>query len=904
MMTAPFRRLSAALADRYRLERELGTGGMATVYLAHDVKHDRKVALKVLKPELAAILGGERFLAEIRTTANLQHPHILPLHDSGEADGIVFYVMPFVEGESLRDRLVREKQLPVDEAVRIAGEVASALDYAHRHGVVHRDIKPENILLHEGQALVADFGIALAASRSDGGTRMTETGMSLGTPHYMAPEQAMGEKEITPKADIYALGCVLYEMLTGEPPFTGPTAQAIIARVMTEEPRSLVLQRHTIPPHVEAAVSMALEKLPADRFATAAQFAEALTNPAFARPSGLAQMVSGTRHARSPLHRYAAVAPWVLFVAAASLAGWTLLRPVPAPAPYRFGISFPPDQAPAPNSGFEVTRDGSRLAYVGPGAPEQRSVWVKLADRFAATPIAGTEGATNFVFSPDGEWVAFVVKNVLKKVRVTGGATVTLSQDRVACCIALAWLDDGTIVYGIPAGTELRQVPDVGGTPRTAFADSSINYFGNLTPLPGVGALLAGSLSGSGWQLRALDLRSGRATLVQDGALRGFYARTGHIVYVRPDGAVFALGFDLGRLQILGAPVPVADSIMVEGPLPRMQLSDNGTLVYRTGTVSSAGLPTYRLVWVDRRGRATDVDTAFTFSNPVYGGNAGWALSPDGTRLALGRNTAAGDDIWVKQLPTGAAVRVTFDSSAEYRPRWTPDGRKVLFSTNRPERGLYERPADGTGADSLVLAGNMFEGEISGDGRWLLARAGGTVNVSGGRDIGAMRLGTDTALTPIVHTPFDESEIALSPDGRWLAYVSDETGRPEVFIRPFPATDSAKYQISTTGGVAPLWARSGRELFFVNADRDMMGVPLVPGTAPRRVEPHVLFHLDDDLYLTDREYYTPFDVSPDGQRFIMARRVRSTAEQAPVPDSPLIVTQNWLTELGRLLHGR
>ena len=269
-------RLAAALADRYTIERELGVGGMATVYLAHDVRHDRNVALKVLRPELSAILGGERFLAEIKTTANLQHPHILSLFDSGEADGLVYYVMPYVEGESLRDRLAREKQLPVDEAVRIATEVADALEYAHQHGVVHRDIKPENILLHGGHAMVADFGIALAASRSEGGTRMTETGMSLGTPHYMSPEQAMGEREITPKSDIYALGCVLYEMLTAEPPFTGATAQAIIARVMTEEPRSLTLQRKTIPPHVEAAVECALQKLPADRFASAAAFAEAL----------------------------------------------------------------------------------------------------------------------------------------------------------------------------------------------------------------------------------------------------------------------------------------------------------------------------------------------------------------------------------------------------------------------------------------------------------------------------------------------------------------------------------------------------------------------------------------------------------------------------------------------------
>src|SRR5512140_711951 len=278
--------LRAALADRYAIERELGQGGMATVYLAHDLKHDRKVAVKVLRPELAAVIGAERFLKEIKTTANLQHPHILGLIDSGEADGLLWYAMPFVEGESLRDRLQREKQLPIPDAVRIATEVAGALDYAHRHGVIHRDIKPENILLHDGRALVADFGIALAASTA--GTRMTETGMSLGTPQYMSPEQAMGEREITARSDVYALGCVLYEMLVGDPPFTGSTAQAIVAKVVTEKPHSLIAQRHTVPPNLEAAVLTALEKLPADRFATAADLAAALANPSFATKSATA----------------------------------------------------------------------------------------------------------------------------------------------------------------------------------------------------------------------------------------------------------------------------------------------------------------------------------------------------------------------------------------------------------------------------------------------------------------------------------------------------------------------------------------------------------------------------------------------------------------------------------------
>ena len=283
-------RLTAALADRYRLERELGAGGMATVYLAHDLKHDRQVAIKVLRPELAAVIGAERFLAEIKTTANLQHPHILPLFDSGVAyvghserseesgrigSEFLYYVMPYIEGETLRKRLERERQLPLDDAVRIAAETASALEYAHKRGIVHRDIKPENILLHDGHPLVADFGIALAVQQA-GGSRLTQTGMSLGTPHYMAPEQAMGERAVDARADVYALGAVTYEMLAGEPPFTGPTAQAIVARVMTDRPRPLGEVRDTVSPALEAAVHRALQKLPADRWQGAGEFATAL----------------------------------------------------------------------------------------------------------------------------------------------------------------------------------------------------------------------------------------------------------------------------------------------------------------------------------------------------------------------------------------------------------------------------------------------------------------------------------------------------------------------------------------------------------------------------------------------------------------------------------------------------
>ncbi|MDP3773784.1 MAG: protein kinase, partial [Gemmatimonadales bacterium] len=343
-------RLSTALADRYRIERELGAGGMATVYLAKDLKHDREVALKVLRPELAAILGGDRFLNEIKITARLDHPHILTLIDSGAAEGFLYYVLPYVRGESLRDKLDRDKQLGIDEALAIAKQVAGALDYAHRQGVIHRDIKPENILLQEGEAMLADFGIALAVKEA-GGNRLTETGLSLGTPQYMSPEQATGDRTLDARSDVYSLAAVLYEMLAGEPPVTGPTAQAMIAKLMTERPVRLRVVRDTVPEGIDSAVAKALAKTPADRFASAAELADALAHAAEApaAPRQMQRWLAG------------AVVAAVLLVLGA--AGWLMMRRGPA-RPGAFTAQLVQLTTDGNARLPALSPDGTRLAYV------------------------------------------------------------------------------------------------------------------------------------------------------------------------------------------------------------------------------------------------------------------------------------------------------------------------------------------------------------------------------------------------------------------------------------------------------------------------------------------------------------------------------------------------------------
>src|SRR5579884_640632 len=412
-------RFSSALGGHYRIERELGSGGMAHVYVAVDVRHDRRVALKVLRPELAAAIGAERFLQEIKTTANLQHPHIVPLHDSGEVDGVVFYVMPFVEGESLRERLNRERQLPIADAVRIAAQVAAALDYAHRHGVVHRDIKPENILLHDGSAVVADFGISLAV-QSAGGARLTQTGLSLGTPHYMAPEQAMGERSIDGRADIYALSAVLYEMLVGEPPFTGPTVQAIVARTMAEQPRSITAQRHAVPAYLDDVVQRGLEKLPADRFGTAKEFGDAVTKAAAGEArdrecGGAKARASARATVAATLLR---TTPWVIAVAALA---WAATRPRAIPLPAITSYVMPSAQAPSELRDIALSPDGSTLAYVSNASVDGGRIWLRKLRDTSTTVVAGTDGAHTLFWAPDGLGIGFIAGGWLRTVTLRDG---------------------------------------------------------------------------------------------------------------------------------------------------------------------------------------------------------------------------------------------------------------------------------------------------------------------------------------------------------------------------------------------------------------------------------------------------------------------------------------------------
>jgi Tol biopolymer transport system component len=885
-VTAPLARLTAALADRYRIERELGQGGMATVYLAHDLRHDRPVAVKVLRPELSAILGAERFLAEIKTTANLQHPHILPLHDSGEADGLVYYVMPYVEGESLRDRL------PVDDAVRIASEVADALGYAHGHGIVHRDIKPENILLHGGHALVADFGIALAASLSEGGTRLTETGMSLGTPHYMAPEQAMGEKEITPRADVYALGCVLYEMLVGEPPFTGPTAQAIIARVMTEAPRSLTLQRHTVPAHIEAAVRIALEKLPADRFASAQDFAEALAGRGAPLPATRSD-VPALAPAAAPWRRRFQVAV-VVALAALALAAWGWARAregARRPVERQFislGDSVHLQVALSP--ALALSPDGAKLAFVGDSLGR---LWVKRRDQLDPTPLPGTEHASNAVFSPDGNWIAYIAEGRLRKIRADGGASITLADSARGGFGGPAWLDDDSIAYVDQSQLGLRLVSASGGPSRVALPDSALGGLGvgPPNPLPHArGVLFPACASGCvTMSLRVLDLRTGHVTRLLDEVGAGWYLPTGHLLYVRRDGVALVAPFDLGTHSITGPAVPVLEGVAQNNAIVQLAFSATGTLVYGLGAQNNGVVTILR---VSPSGATTTIDSTWT------GQFNSAALSPDGRRIAVGVATpGAGLNIWIKQLDRGPFARLTF-SGHDRRPVWSPDGRRVAFVRDSGAGSggdVYVRAVDGGGSDRRLvhLDRPIQEVDWSRDGRWLLVRTDNAA--AGAGDIVGVRLDGDTTPVPLVASRFTELGPALSPDGRWLAYQSDESGTSEIYVRPFPRTDQGRYQISNGGGEQPAWSADGKALYFIDGDNRLVAAQVRAGTTFEVPTVRTLF---DTRRFTLDQFHRSYVVTGDG-RFVFIGAPRSPV----VGGIPLVRVDNWFADVRAKLAG-
>jgi len=889
-MTDVIERLQSAIADRYRVERELGQGGMATVFLARDLRHEREVALKVLRPELAAVIGGERFLQEIRVTANLQHSHILPLYDSGAAGGFLYYVMPYVEGETLRGRLDREKQLGVEQAVEMTRKLASALEHAHRQGVIHRDIKPENILLRDGDPVIADFGIALAVSHA-GGNRLTETGLSLGTPFYMSPEQAMGDRELDARSDVYSLAAVLYEMLVGDPPYQGSTAQAIIAKVITERATAVTVLRDTVPDHVSTAIQKGLAKLPADRFASAAAFADALAGKGYGTPAVATTMTAAAPRRRDP--RVAGLVAALVLALAGAAWGW-LRRPEP-PRPARFRIALTPNPVRPGMVGEQlaISPDGSAIVF-SDTAGGVRRLYVKAADRAEAEPLTGTDGGSAPAFSPDGAWIAFIVDDKVRKVPVGGGSAVTVgdSASSVSGSIpqSIAWLDNGTIAYTDRA-FGLTVVGQDGG-PKRRFDFLSTAGMGVVTvgALPGGSAVMLGMCN---WGcpssiLMTADLRTGKLDTLAAGGIRAWHLADGRVVFARLDGGVFAAPFSLRRRRFASDPVPVLDGVRTGGYSADIAISPAGTLVYVPGP-AVGGSSVSEVVWVTRDGRATLVDSGWTF---VPSTNGGIRLSPDGRRLALAIQSSGTEEIWVKQLDHGPFVRLSLEG-ASVRPEWSADGRYIFYfgSADAAHSDLRRRRADGTGTVDVLAHPTraLWEVQPTRDSTKLVVRLG----IPKTRDIYLLdrTRGTgDSAITPLVASDqYEETSIGLSPDGRYLAYTSNESGRMEVYVRSFPDVNAGRWQVSGEGGMEPRWSRDGRELFYRRGDGAFVSVAVPAGRPFDPGAQRVLFPAGG---FVSKPADPDYDITPDGRRFVVARYV--AVPGADRAGNTVVLVQHWL----------
>ena len=832
---------------------------MAKVYLARDLRHNRQVALKVLRPDLGAVLGADRFQAEIQVTANLQHPNLLPLFDSGaiggdpdasEASGgpaFLYYVMPFVEGESLRARLDREKQLPVDEAIRISTAIAAALDYAHRKGVVHRDLKPENILLHEGQPLVADFGIALAISNA-GGARITQTGLSLGTPQYMSPEQATGDRAIDGRTDIYSLGALTYEMLAGEPPHTGGTSQAIIARVLTETPRAIRTTRPNVPEYVEAAVAHALEKIPADRFATANEFALALQGKSDRIQRSTSAVASRTS-ARRPAAREQAA--WALAIAGIGAAAWFASRPEPAAAPGRFLVELPESVQVDPSYRLALSRSGTNLVLVAANG-RSTQLYIRHSNDVAVTPIRGTDSARAPSFSPRGDWIVFAAGRTLKRVPASGGVAQVLASADLPI-LGTVWSDADQIFYRTP-NSLWRASANGGAAKRLAVPDTAhgIKAINSIDILPGDKYAIAGFGTGGSadrtdsTQLGLINLADGTQSKLEIEGRNPHFVEPGFVLFTR-SSVLFAVPFSARARKVTGVPVRLIEV----APGADVAVSETGWLAVTSDEVRE---PT--TLWrVNTKGTATQLKID---AQPFID----LRISPDGQRVVMHATPRRFDEgnLWIYDLKSGSLTALTTKGSS-IRPVWSRDGQRVYYMGRAgPLVSLLQsRPWDGSGAESTHLKAPSIAEVSLGPAHGLSA-----LRTFGLRDILLAPTESLGAMRPFIESPANEEGPEISPNGRWLAYHSDESRRREVYVRPIPGP-GARVQVSVSGGSQPRWSADGKTLFYRG--------PRYIASATITESPQFAVVKRDSLFVDDydRSPGPGWDVFPNGREFLMLK---------------------------------
>jgi serine/threonine-protein kinase len=904
--SAPARSLVGRQVGPFRVVAKLGEGGMGEVYRATDTELRRDVALKVLPERLLHDRKQvARFKREAQLLASLNHPGIASIYGLREIDGRQALVLELVDGPTLAERMA-ERRLPRRDALEIAREVALALEAAHRHGVVHRDLKPSNVKLTvEGDVKVLDFGIAKAVradtdpgSRSDASPATTDilaatqTGQVIGTVSYMSPEQLKG-KAVDTRSDVWAFGAVLFEMLAGTKPFQAEGFAITLAKILEHAPDWSALPSD-VSPRLRRLLERCLERDVRRRLQAIGEARIAIEDELLGVPeAGSGISATGMSLVPGVVRQEVGAPPTMplrllgaLAVALAAAGLTVALLPGTSSQPNRVERYASPLRAGEEPvlfgvAAFNLSADGTLFVYRGPGdGGSGNRLWLRRWNELDAAPLRGTEGALAPSVSHDDRLVAFSQGGEIKVLSLAGGPVRTLAPG-----INPTWGPDGFVYMTTRSGT--ARVPSTGGTPEpiTRREDGEGNHF-IIDFLPdGEHALVSVDVPAGEAEIRVLDLASGSFSSLTTGRWP-LYAETGHLVYLH-DGSLMAAPFDPERRALLGPATPLVEGVLAYA------MSDDGSLVYSTGA-GAVGAES-ELVWVSRSGEATPVDDGWYFDRG--GANPGWSLSPDGTRIALRIGTDAGPDIWIRDLTDGTMTRLTFHEGEDRKPRWAPDGSAVTFLSDRGgDLDVWSRQATGSGEPELLFdhSDRIADAFWSPDHEWLVLRTAGVQDLSGGRDIVAVRRGVTDEVVPLLTAAYDEAAPALSRDGRWLAYASTQTGRYELYVRPFPNVDDGHWQVTTQGGSAPVWAHNGEELFYVDAARRLASVRFTADPGFRVSGTETLFTIPPGFDLA--QVATLYDVAPDDERFLMARVYRGgDARRRGAPE--IVLVKNFLEEL-------
>ncbi|MGH9257651.1 MAG: protein kinase domain-containing protein [Vicinamibacterales bacterium] len=901
----------------YEIQAAIGAGGMGEVYKARDTRLDRLVAIKVLPAHVAADPQlRDRFEREARAVAALNHPHICTLHDVGQQDGINFLVMEYLDGQTLAQRL-EKGALPLDQALEYAIQIADALDKAHRHGITHRDLKPGNVMLTKSGTKLLDFGLAklnalpagalagLSALPTQQG--LTVQGTILGTLQYMAPEQLEG-KDADARTDIFAFGAVCYEMVTGKKAFDGKTQASLIAAILEHDPPSIAATQPLTPPAFDRVVKKCLAKEPERRWQSAGDLTDELKwiaeGAAVSTPAPIASRARSRERIAWALGAIAALTIGVLAIPATLY----LRRAVPEPVVTRLDVVTPPT---SDAFSFALSPDGRQLAFVANGEKASQ-LWLRPLDQVTAQPLAGTEGASFPFWAPDGRAIGFFADGKLKRIGLTGGALQELADAPYPR--GGTWNADGVIVFAPSIADALMRVAATGGSvaPVTRLAagqgshrwpqslpDGRRFLFLMATGQPETQGVYVGSLDG------------GEPIRVMPAETAAVYAAPGYLLLVS-QRVLVAYPFDVAQATVVGEPTPVAQAVGTDDGAfhSAFSVSAEGVLAHRAGAGAKG-----QLIWVDRTGKMLGGIGQADENAP-----ANPELAPDGQRVGISRVVQGNIDVWLIEVGRGVPSRFTFDVAVENAPIWSPDGSKVVFrSTRKGVHDLFEKPASGTADEQPLLVTSQGKGPLdwSRDGRFLLYS---TQDPKTGSDLWALPLtgerkppsfGPSSAVPnsgeprrslggggpfAVLDSSFEEIAGQFSPDGRLLAYASNESGRYEIYVRTFPEA-GGKWQVSVSGGVQPRWRRDGRELFYVAPDRRLMAVPirLAPNTQALDTGPPVpLFstrlatgaNIAPAGFLARAQYA----VAPDG-RFLM----NVAADEAVT--SPITIVQNWTAAL-------